>query len=117
MDTIDFSKPTTMYDVIILVENRKLYANRAILSIWSPFFETMFKSNFKEKDSMEISLPDKSYDEIYELLQMIYPPNKPITALNCERVLELADEYQMLELTKRCRAFLMQQRGNFYSFK
>ena len=24
-----------------------------------PFFETMFKSNFKEKDSMEISLPGK----------------------------------------------------------
>jgi hypothetical protein len=34
---------------------------------------------------------------------MIYPPNKPITANNCERVLELADEYQMSELTKRCR--------------
>ena len=57
MEAIDFTKPTTMYDVIILVEGRKLYCNRAILSIWSPVFEIMFKSNFKEKDSMEISLP------------------------------------------------------------
>lgn len=46
-----------------------------------------------------------------ELLQAIYPPNKQITALNVERILELADEYQMIELNKRCRLFLMQQRG------
>ena len=45
---------------------------------------------------------------------MIYPPNKPITALNCEKVLELADEYQIIELNKRCRQFLMQQRGIYY---
>ena len=57
---------------------------------------------------------EKSYDDIYELLQMIYPPNKPITALNCEKVLELADEYQIIELNKRCRQFLMQQRGIYY---
>ena len=45
------------------------------------------------------------------MLQIIYPPNKPITALNCQKVLELADEYQISELNKRCRQFLMQQRG------
>jgi len=46
-----------MWDVILIVDNRKIYANKAILSIWSPVFETMFKSNFKEKESSEISLP------------------------------------------------------------
>lgn len=96
MDAIDFSKPTVMCDVILIVDNRKLYCNKAILSIWSPVFETMFKSNFKEKDSNEVNLPDKSYDDIYDLLQVIYPPNKPITILNVEKILELADEYQMI---------------------
>lgn len=111
MDSIDFTKPTTMCDVILVVQDRKLYCNRALLSIWSPFFEVMFKSNFKEKDSYEVELHEKSYDDIYEMLQIIYPPNKPITALNCQKVLELADEYQISELNKRCRQFLMQQRG------
>lgn len=96
MDYIDFSKPTVMCDVILIVDNRKLYCNKAILSIWSPVFETMFKSNFKEKDSNEVSLPDKSYDDVYDLLQVIYPPNKAITILNVEKMLELADEYQMI---------------------
>ena len=45
------------------------------------------------------------------MLQVIYPPNKPINALNIEKMLELADEYQIIELNKRCRQFLMQQRG------
>jgi hypothetical protein len=29
---------------------------------------------------------------------VVYPTNKPITALNVEKLLELADEYQMIEL-------------------
>lgn len=45
------------------------------------------------------------------MLQVIYPPNRNITALNVEKLLELADEYQISELNKRCRQFLMQQRG------
>jgi hypothetical protein len=54
---------------------------------------------------------DKSYEDIYEMLQVIYPPNKGITAMNVEKMLELSDEYQICELNKRCRQFLMQQRG------
>lgn len=68
MDLIDFSKPTIMCDVILVVDNKKLYCNRAILSIWSPVFETMFKSNFKEKESSEINLPG---NEISALLSII----------------------------------------------
>ncbi len=59
MEFLDFSKPTIMYDVILIVDTKKLYCNRAILSIWSPVFETMFKANFKEKDAMEICLPGR----------------------------------------------------------
>jgi hypothetical protein len=50
-------------------------------------------------------------------LQVIYPPNKQISALNVERLLELADEYQIIELNKRCRMFLMQQRGIYCLLK
>jgi len=115
MEQFDFTKPTPFYDVIINVEDKKLYCNRALLAIWSPVFETMFKSNFRERDSMEINLPGKSFDDIKELLAVIYPPNRPIVATNVPRLLELADEYQMIELTKRCQAYLMQQRGTIDS--
>ncbi|CAF1074855.1 unnamed protein product, partial [Brachionus calyciflorus] len=76
---IDFSKPTMMYDVLLIIENKKFYCNRAILSIWSIVFEIMFKSNIKEKESCEVYLMDKTYDDIHGLLLVIYPPNKRIT--------------------------------------
>ena len=94
MEQFDFTKPTPFYDIIINVEDKKLYCNRAFLAIWSPVFETMFKSNFRERDSMEINLPGKSFDDIKELLAVIYPPNRPIVATNVQRLLELADVSQ-----------------------
>lgn len=66
MDLIDFSKPTIMCDVILVVENKKLYCNRAILSIWSPVFETMFKSNFKEKESSEVNFPGNIKNNLFK---------------------------------------------------
>ncbi|CAF1063852.1 unnamed protein product [Rotaria sordida] len=115
MEQFDFTKPTPFYDIVLSVEDKKLYCNRALLAIWSPVFETMFKSNFRERDSMEITLPGKSFDDIKELLAVIYPPNRAVVATNVQRLLELADEYQMIELTKRCQAYLMQQRGTIDS--
>ncbi|CAF1000355.1 unnamed protein product [Didymodactylos carnosus] len=115
MEIFDFTKPTPLYDVILNIEDKRLYCNRTILAIWSPVFDTMFKSNFRERDSQEISLPGKSCEDIKELLSVIYPPNKAIVATNCQRLLELADEYQMIELTKRCQSYLMQQRGTIDS--
>jgi hypothetical protein len=91
MEQFDFTKPTPFYDIILNVEDKKLYCNRAFLAIWSPVFETMFKSNFRERDSMEINLPGKSFDDIKELLAVIYPPNRPVVATNVQRLLELAD--------------------------
>lgn len=70
MDLVDFTKPTVMYDVILIVDNRKLYCNKALLSIWSPVFETMFKSNFKEKESSEINLPGIFY-QLFVIKQSI----------------------------------------------
>lgn len=91
MEQFDFTKPTPFYDIVLNVEDKKLYCNRAFLAIWSPVFDTMFKSNFRERDSMEINLPGKSFDDIKELLAIIYPPNRPIVATNVQRLLELAD--------------------------
>jgi hypothetical protein len=72
MELMDFTKPTVMCDVIVVVDNRKLYCNRALLSIWSPVFETMFKSNFKEKESSEISLPGKTIFFGYIIISAVF---------------------------------------------
>ena len=76
---LDFSKPWPGSDVTFLIENKKIYANKLILSMWSPVMETMFTSDFKEKDTAEIPLPGKNYEDFLELMKAVHPPNKQIT--------------------------------------
>ena len=68
----DFSKPWKFSDVVLVVEDQKFHVHRSTLSIWSPVFETMFTSMFKEKNMNEIPLPGKKESEIKELLLIIY---------------------------------------------
>jgi len=80
--------------------------------MWSPVFEKMFTSEFKEKNSCEIPLPGKKASEIKELLLIIYPTKsgkawKTLTNQNCYFLLKLADEYQMEEIFKRCEDVLV----------
>ena len=49
MEYPDFTKPTIMYDVVLIVEDRRIYTNRALLSIWSSVFETRLREILKKK--------------------------------------------------------------------
>ena len=77
---VDFSDKWSYADVTFLVEGKRLWANRAILAMWSPVFEAMFGSDFKEKNATEIELPGKKFDSIRELLAVTHPPNKEISS-------------------------------------
>jgi len=119
----DFSEPWKFSDVVLVVEDQKFHVHRSTLSIWSPVFETMFTSMFKEKNMYEIPLPGKKASEIKELLLMIYPTVSEtgwntVTNENCYFLVELADEYQMDVIKQRCENFLVTQVnssfGNFF---
>ena len=69
----DFSEPWKLSDVVLLVEEQKFHVHRSTLAFWSPVFERMFTSDFKEKNSDEIPLLGKKASEIKELLQIMYP--------------------------------------------
>ena len=76
---LDFSKPWPGSDVTFLIEDKTIYAHKLILSMWSPVMETLFTSDFKEKDTAEIPLPGKNYVDFLELMKAVHPPNKQIT--------------------------------------
>ena len=78
--------------------------------IWSPVFDAMFTSDFKEKNSVEIPLPGKKADEMKVLLQIIYDTswNRSIlTKENCYFLLNLAHEYQIASIIQMCEGFLV----------
>ena len=108
----DFSKPWKCSDVVLVVEDQKFHVHRYILAMWSPVFEKMFTSQFKEKNLFEIPLPGKMASEIKELLLIIYlnifgKAWNTVTNENCYFLVKLADEYQMEEIFKRCEEVLV----------
>jgi len=105
----DFLEPWKLSDVVLVVEEERFHVHRSTLAFWSPVFERMFTSDFKEKNSDEIPLPGKKANEIKELLQIMYPSleEKVISRNNCYFLLDLAREYQIASITQKCEDFLV----------
>ena len=105
----DFSAPWKFSDVVLVVEDQKFHVHRSTLAYWSPVFEKMFLSDFKEKSNDEIPLPGKNASEIKHLLHMMYPSLevKPFTKSNCYFLFELAHEYQIESIAQKCEALMV----------
>lgn len=107
-DLPDFSEPWLLSDVVLAVEEKKIHVHRSMLALWSPVFAKMFTAQFKEQTADEIPLPEKKASEIKEMLQVIYPTiGKEVHEGNYLSLLNLAKEYMMTKLTKKCEIFLV----------
>ncbi|XP_071099086.1 BTB and MATH domain-containing protein 36-like [Haliotis cracherodii] len=103
-----FDEPSDKTDVALVVEGRRLHVNKGALSVASDVFHRMFNGDFKEKQESEVPLPGKTYDDIVDLLLCIYPSElRPVTKATVDRLLELADEYQIDVLKRKCEGFLL----------
>ena len=116
-DPPDFSEAWLFSDVVFVVEDKKFHVHRYVLAQWSPVFETMFSSEFKEKNLSEIPLPDKKASEFKELLLLIYPTisGKALNTINntnCHCLLRLAREYQMDVIYQKCEEFMVSKIQN-----
>ena len=59
-------------DVVIRVDDKRMHLSRGTLMQASPVFRKMLNSNGKEKQA-EITLPEKSYEEVILFLRCISP--------------------------------------------
>ncbi|XP_013406489.1 BTB/POZ domain-containing protein Y57A10B.3 [Lingula anatina] len=103
----DFTKPWKHGNIIFIVEEKKIYASKAILSMWSPMMDAMFSHDFVEKEAKEIPLPGKNYNDMAELMAVIHPPLKPIDDTNVFTVLPLLQEYQFTKFVHQAEEFLL----------
>ena len=102
-----FTQPVDFSDVVLVVEGRSFHVHKAILAKWSPVFKAMLTSDFKERSTNRITLPNKKACDVLELLQVLYPPEKPINSKNVKTILCLAREYQIQCVTNRCEKSLL----------
>jgi len=105
-----FSEPWEDSDVILVVKDEKFHVHRLILSINSPVFKAMFKSEFKEATANEVLLPDKKANEVLDFLKQLYlQEREEITMDNVQHLLKLSDEYQVKAIFEQCVKFLENQ--------
>ena len=97
-----FAEPWKLSDVVLVVEDQRFHVHRGTLAFWSPVFEKMFSTEFKEKNNDEILLPGKKASEFEEMLRIMYPSleEKLVTKINCYFLFELAHEYQIEDIQK-----------------
>lgn len=67
-----FSQPWEESDVVLIVEEEKFHVHRLVLTLNSPVFKAMLKSDFKEAKRGEITLPEKDAHEVLDLLKQLY---------------------------------------------
>ncbi|XP_076444193.1 BTB and MATH domain-containing protein 38-like [Babylonia areolata] len=104
-------KLDALCDVTIVVEGRKLHFFKLFLRVASPVFDRMLTSDFSEKQSSEIRLPDKTLEEVDIFLQNVHPAYawKPLDDDSLGVLLRLASEYQTEHIREKCAHYINQQ--------
>lgn len=102
--------PEALSDVTLYCDDGELRAHSHVLGR-SPVFLDMMTLDMKEKHTREVHLHGKSYDELRELLDMLYGQAGPPNADNAERIVALADEYGLDYLKIQCEGTLESGNG------
>lgn len=88
-------------DVIFVVQGRKVYGHKLILSLVSDCFRAMFTTGFRESDAMEIEIPDCSHFGFLTLMQYVYTGALPKVNTNQDHDTNIGHLVEMLELADR----------------
>ncbi|GMR55060.1 hypothetical protein PMAYCL1PPCAC_25255, partial [Pristionchus mayeri] len=106
---IDFTDSNVpFHDLALIIEGEKIYVSKQILAANSPVFESMFYSDFAEKDMNEIQLNDVEQKDFIELLHLIYSPKATVKDDSVQRILKLADRFQVESVIERAEEYLIE---------
>lgn len=103
-------------DVVFLVEGRRVFGHKMILSMVSDCFSAMFTTGFRESEAgAEIEIPGCSYDVFLDMMNYIYTGQTPRLQtgqdgeIEFQRVidlLEIADQFMLGNLKEVCESIL-----------
>uniref|UniRef100_A0A1I8AQX2 BTB domain-containing protein n=1 Tax=Steinernema glaseri TaxID=37863 RepID=A0A1I8AQX2_9BILA len=124
LHVVDLSTPpnksiTSLEDAACLqVEDKELWVSKKVLSFHSPFFKTMFSSDFKENATGYCSPKEVNIVEFKMFLSVLYNLNIPITAQkSLEGLLRLAHKWQCDLVLRFCHDILRSSDSTFLSLE
>jgi protein-L-isoaspartate(D-aspartate) O-methyltransferase len=89
-------------DFAFIVDGKKIYVHKFVLSFRSEHFQKMFSSGMVESKATEMTITDFNYDTFLEFVKFLYTDNCTITADNCMQLLELSNYYKVDRLKALC---------------
>ena len=94
-------------DVTLVAEGRQIHAHRAVLAAGSTYFNTMFTSEFKEKNEKVITLHDVDYDGLCIVIDCIYKSKLKLTKETVANVFAIANLLQISEIVNECQKYMI----------
>ena len=123
VDLMDYAKAHRdegiFNDITLQVDNLSIGANRLVLACCSTYFETMFKSKFKERYEPNISIVGVDGKTATTLVDYIYTGKITIANDSVMDILAGADYFQLDEVKQYCLEYLMNQitSNNWYAIQ
>ncbi|KAI1694503.1 BTB/POZ domain-containing protein [Ditylenchus destructor] len=106
-----FSSSTDyQWDFVLNVQGKQVHIQKNLLSMHSEYFKNQFAKNKESKTAM---LHNVNYEELIELLSVIYPTLCTITVENVEAITKLSYIFNMSGVLLQCEAILMVNSSKF----
>ncbi|XP_078493128.1 kelch-like protein 12 [Ciona intestinalis] len=93
-------------DIIIRVGEKNIPANKMVLSCYSKYFNTMFKSEMKEKYKDAVDVHGVDAESVEKLVDFMYTGKININTNNVCDLLAVSDFLQILSVRKLCIEYL-----------